>query len=167
MKTWNRTILVAVLAAAGAGCATASHDTYPSASVRATSPLAPSVVGEWRGTISGREMASALHNEASGARLLLSPDGTFMLEQNAGQGVVIRSTGRAVAEGDKLVLDGRMTSPASYAGEPVTHLLRQRGDGLYGEVETTFRGNLIETGVALKKSPGGGGPQPGAVQTGG
>ena len=122
-------------------------------------------VGEWRGTVSGREMATALHNEAAGARLVLEPDGMFTFEQNAGQGSVIRSTGRAVSRGDTLVLDGRMTSPASHAGESVTHTLRRRGDGLYGEVETTFRGNLIETGVALRTAPGV--PVPGSMQTGG
>ena len=47
----------------------------------------------------------------------------------------------------------------------MTRTLRRRGDGLYGEVETAFRGIMIETGAALRKTPGA--PVPGSVQTGG
>ena len=115
----SRAIVIVAVLAASAGCASdraARIDTVPSASVRTDPGLPRDGVGEWRGTVSGREMATALHNEAAGARLTLEPDGTFTFEQNGGQGAVIRSTGRAASRGDTLVLDGRITSPPRTQG---------------------------------------------------
>src|SRR5262245_49411731 len=96
VKSW---IGVAMLATIATGCATA-----PSGAAR--TPGEPtSLAGTWSGTFMGPELSSAAGLVEPPARLTIEPDGGWTL---SGSGAV--ATGRSRRVGNKIALDGTVTS---------------------------------------------------------
>jgi hypothetical protein len=142
-------LLVAALPPLLLGCSRSLGAPSTAASTTEAAALpAPALVGQWRGVITGREMATAAGLSAMAVWLTVNPDGTFTMSSPNGV-----AEGRVIPRGPRRIeLDGRYVRGAEApTGAPVHATLAAQRGGLGGRTLAYFSGHTIDTGIDLKK----------------
>jgi hypothetical protein len=150
MKASYRATLVATLVVlmAGSGCAGPSGSLAPDASAL-PADTGRSLVGVWRGTISGSELQTGSGPVTIPATLTVKDDQTWTLAAGSLR-VVSRNTSM---NGGLLVLDGRITAGGTI-GRPVTMILSPPRDGaLHGGVDIYYAGRPVSAAINLQSVP--------------
>lgn len=145
--------LVVVIVAV-AGCARLGA--RASASPATTAPAPPrdmsSIAGEWRGTITGSQLADPEGMKAASLDLVVKDDGTWTGVEKFKNSERV-SAGTVRVQGDLIVLEGRITDgDRSLIGKPIGYEFRRHRDrDAYGVAYSYFVGSRSFVPLAVRK----------------
>ncbi len=144
-QRWYRAILVASVIVLAAGCA-APRGPLSAEGYALPADVGRSLVGVWRGTVSGTEMQTGSGPVTVPATLTVKDDQTWTL---AAGSLRVASRSAAVSR-NRIVLEGQTAGE----GRPVTMTLaRPRGGALHGAINMYYVGRPVSAGINLRADP--------------